>query len=24
MTGRQHSLALTETFGEIVVPAGRW
>ena len=24
MTARQHSLALTETIGEIVVPAGRW
>jgi predicted nuclease with RNAse H fold len=24
MTARQHSLALTETMGEIVVPAGRW
>jgi len=24
MTARQHSLALTETIGDIVVPAGRW
>ena len=24
MTARQHSLALTETMGEIVVPTGRW
>ena len=24
VTARQHSLALTETMGEIVVPAGRW
>jgi predicted nuclease with RNAse H fold len=24
MTARQHSLALTETMGDIVVPAGRW
>jgi predicted nuclease with RNAse H fold len=24
MTARQHALALTETIGEIVVPAGRW
>lgn len=24
MTGRQHSLALTETMGDIVVPAARW
>jgi predicted nuclease with RNAse H fold len=24
MTARQHSLALTQTMGEIVVPAGRW
>jgi predicted nuclease with RNAse H fold len=24
ITARQHSLALTETMGEIVVPAGRW
>jgi predicted nuclease with RNAse H fold len=24
MTARQHSLALTETMGEIVVPAARW
>jgi predicted nuclease with RNAse H fold len=24
MTARQHSLALTETMGEIVVPVGRW
>jgi predicted nuclease with RNAse H fold len=24
MTARQHSLARTETIGEIVVPAGRW
>jgi len=24
MTARQHSRALTETIGEIVVPAGRW
>ena len=24
MTARQHSLGLTETIGDIVVPAGRW
>jgi predicted nuclease with RNAse H fold len=24
LTARQHSLALTETMGDIVVPAGRW
>lgn len=24
MTARQHSLALTETMGDLVVPAGRW
>jgi predicted nuclease with RNAse H fold len=24
MTARQHTLALTETIGDIVVPAGRW
>jgi predicted nuclease with RNAse H fold len=24
MTARQHSVALTETIGDIVVPAGRW
>jgi predicted nuclease with RNAse H fold len=24
MTGRQHTLNMTETMGEIVVPAGRW
>jgi predicted nuclease with RNAse H fold len=24
MTARQHSVALTETMGDIVVPAGRW
>jgi predicted nuclease with RNAse H fold len=24
MTARQHNLALTETIGDIVVPAGRW
>jgi predicted nuclease with RNAse H fold len=24
MTARQHTLAMTETIGEIVVPAGRW
>lgn len=24
MTARQHSLGMTETMGEIVVPAGRW
>jgi predicted nuclease with RNAse H fold len=24
MTARQHSLALTETMGDIVVPTGRW
>jgi len=24
MTARQHSLALTERMGDIVVPIGRW
>jgi hypothetical protein len=24
MTARQHSLDLTETMGDIVVPIGRW
>lgn len=24
MTARQHTLAMTETMGDIVVPAGRW
>jgi hypothetical protein len=24
VTARQHSLGLTETMGDIVVPAGRW